>query len=108
MKGELPNPIDFFSALNDLPHLSSLTLTNALAQPTGPPPSLSINLPSLTDLSITDDDIRNIGLMACITAPRIETITLCCNAEQEMEPERSAAIVADIYLKLPDLTTPSA
>ncbi|KAF4602508.1 hypothetical protein EYR40_005719 [Pleurotus pulmonarius] len=104
MKGELPNPIDFFSALNDLPHLSSLTLTNALAQPTGPPPSLSINLPSLTDLSIADDDIRNIGLMACITAPRIETITLCCNAEQEMEPERSAAIVADIYLKLPDLT----
>lgn len=102
---ELPNPIDFFSALNDLPHLSSLTLTNALAQPTGPASSLSINLPSLTDLSITDDDIRNIGLMTCITAPRIETIKLCCNTEQQAElAGRSTAIVAAIYLKLPDLT----
>ncbi|KAF9500188.1 hypothetical protein BDN71DRAFT_1187242 [Pleurotus eryngii] len=30
---ELPNSADFFSVMNNLPHLSSLTLTNALAQP---------------------------------------------------------------------------
>ncbi|KDQ28897.1 hypothetical protein PLEOSDRAFT_156634 [Pleurotus ostreatus PC15] len=89
--------------MNNLPHLSSLTLTNALAQPVGPAPSLSINLPSLTDLSITDNDMRNIAWMACITAPRIETIKLWCS-EKQIEAEHSAAIVAAIYLNLPNLT----
>ncbi|KDQ27934.1 hypothetical protein PLEOSDRAFT_158196 [Pleurotus ostreatus PC15] len=89
--------------MNNLPHLSSLTLTNALAQPVGPAPSLSINLPSLTDLSITDNNMRNIAWMACITAPCIKTIKLWCS-EKQIEAEHSTAIVAAIYLNLPNLT----
>ncbi|KAG9225774.1 hypothetical protein CCMSSC00406_0007784 [Pleurotus cornucopiae] len=100
---ELPSPIEFFTALNDFPHLSSLTLVNALAQPMAPTSSLSICLPSLRHLSIEDGEIRNIGLITCITAPCLETIKLW-TTRMQLDVESSLAVIVAIYSKLPDLT----
>ncbi|KAF7441281.1 hypothetical protein PC9H_001630 [Pleurotus ostreatus] len=100
---ELPSPIEFFTALNDHPHLSRLTLVNALALPITPTPSLSICLPSLTDLSIEDGDVRNIGLITCITAPCLETRKHWTTMMQ-LDVESSLAVIVAIYSKLPDLT----
>ncbi|KAF4604344.1 hypothetical protein EYR40_001523 [Pleurotus pulmonarius] len=104
---DLPSPIDFFTALNNFPHLSSLTLVNALAPPMAPTPSLTICLPSLTDLSIEDGDVRNIGLVTCITAPCLETIRLW-TTEIQVDFESSIAVIVALYSNLPDLTHASS
>ncbi|KAF4578296.1 hypothetical protein EYR40_001543 [Pleurotus pulmonarius] len=70
------DPVAFFALLNGLPLLSSLNLTNTLAEQTRPAPPLAVSLPNLAHLSIEDPDISNLALTARITAPRLKTVKL--------------------------------
>ncbi|KAG9217605.1 hypothetical protein CCMSSC00406_0010424 [Pleurotus cornucopiae] len=86
-----------------LPNLSKLSLTEALTSSDGPLPSSSVRLAHLTSLYIQDADIRNIGLMACITAPQLKTIDL--HHSGKASAEIATPVVAAIFQKLPTLTT---
>ncbi|KAF4604345.1 hypothetical protein EYR40_001524 [Pleurotus pulmonarius] len=97
----LMDAVDFFTMLNDLTHLSSLTLIAALAPLGGSVPPLTVNLPRLTDLTIRDDDISNLGMMSCIIAPLIKTIKLIHTGRANVEI--ATPVLAAIYSKLPNV-----
>ncbi|KAG9225763.1 hypothetical protein CCMSSC00406_0007773 [Pleurotus cornucopiae] len=94
------DPVNFFATLNDLPFLSSLTLIDALAPLNGSIPPLSVILPSLTHLFIQDDDISNLGMMSCITAPFIE---VKLSHTGQANAETASPVIAAIYSNLPDI-----
>ncbi|KAF4604354.1 hypothetical protein EYR40_001533 [Pleurotus pulmonarius] len=94
------DPLEFFAMLSGLPFLSSLTLIDALAPLKGPIPLLSVALPSLTHLLIQDDEISNLGMMSCITAPLIE-VKLWHTGEANAGTAYPA--IAAIYSNLPDI-----
>lgn len=93
--------VDLFTMLNDLPLLSSLTLIHTLAPLDGPVPPLSVDLPSLTHLSIQDNDISNLGMVSCIVAPLIKTIQLIHSGQADAEI--ATPVIAAIYSKLPNV-----
>ncbi|KAL4259812.1 hypothetical protein AB1N83_011803 [Pleurotus pulmonarius] len=95
------SPVDFFASLDGLPFLTSIDLTDAFAPLDGPMPPLSVSLPSLTYLAIRHHHISNIGMMACIRAPRLATIQLMHTGQADANTV--APIMAAIYSNLPDL-----
>ncbi|KAF4598891.1 hypothetical protein EYR38_007303 [Pleurotus pulmonarius] len=104
-KSHLPSSVEFLAILASLPNLSELSLTKALAPSVGPLPSSSVMLTHLTRLYIMDD-ILNIGIMACITAPQLKAIDLHHQyGDTSAEIATAVAVVAAIFRKLPTFTT---
>ncbi|KAG9225750.1 hypothetical protein CCMSSC00406_0007760 [Pleurotus cornucopiae] len=100
------DPVDFYAGLKSLPFLSSLDLTGALAPLNGRMAQMSLNLLSLTHLSIEDADIFNLGMMSCIRAPLIEMMKLVHTGRTD--GGTLAPITAAIYSILPAIPDSSA
>ncbi|KAF9498751.1 hypothetical protein BDN71DRAFT_358409 [Pleurotus eryngii] len=100
LQSELSEAVAFFASLVNLPLLTSLSLNGALCPPKSTP-SLSITLPRLTKLAVTDRDLSIPGMAAYIDMPRIEEMELFSSGSTDSKT--AAPILSAVYSKL--LTT---
>ncbi|KAG9218707.1 hypothetical protein PLEOSDRAFT_157363 [Pleurotus ostreatus PC15] len=97
LQSELPEAVAFFASLDNLPLLTSLSLSGALSPPKSTP-LLSISLPHLTKLAVIDHDLSIPGMAAYIDMPRIEEMELFSGGSTDSYT--AAPILSAIYSKL--------